>query len=101
MIIDQLIEKTSSAQARERLLLEPGDLTLNKAVRIGSHVEAALKGAQQLTKASSLARATNTAVQNVHSHGLRPCHTESSADPCAFQAPLWELWFHQAQIQSL
>ncbi|XP_070537506.1 uncharacterized protein [Ptychodera flava] len=42
MVRDQLIEKTNSTRVRERLLMEPDTLTLEKAVTLAEQIESAL-----------------------------------------------------------
>lgn len=51
LIVDQLIEKTSCTQLRERLLLEPDSMTLADALVIGKQLETALTEARKLGRA--------------------------------------------------
>ena len=51
LLVDQLIEKTSSAQLRERLLLEPDTMTLPDALVIGKQLETALLEAHRFSRA--------------------------------------------------
>ena len=53
-IRDHLIEKTLSARVRERLLLEPDSLTLDRAVELAVQVEGALRDAGRLASSSLL-----------------------------------------------
>nr|XP_046227708.1 zinc finger protein 585A-like [Scatophagus argus]XP_046227718.1 zinc finger protein 585A-like [Scatophagus argus] len=46
LILDQLIEKTNNPQLKERLLLERGSLTLDKALLISKEVESALNDSE-------------------------------------------------------
>uniref|UniRef100_A0A672ZE48 Paraneoplastic antigen Ma-like C-terminal domain-containing protein n=1 Tax=Sphaeramia orbicularis TaxID=375764 RepID=A0A672ZE48_9TELE len=51
LIVDQLIEKTSCNQLRERLLLEPDTMTLADALAIGKQVETVLMEARHFVRA--------------------------------------------------
>ncbi len=51
LIVDQLIEKTSCNQLRERLLLEPDSTTLADALVIGKQLETALMEARRFGRA--------------------------------------------------
>ena len=51
LIVDQLIEKTSCSQLRERLLLEPDSMTLADALVIGKQLESALIEARKFGRA--------------------------------------------------
>ena len=51
LIVDQLIEKTSCNQLRERLLLEPDSTTLADALVIGKQLETALMEARKFGRA--------------------------------------------------
>ena len=50
LIVDQLIERTSCAQLRERLLLEPDSMTLADAVVLGKQFETALMEARRFSR---------------------------------------------------
>ena len=51
LIVDQLIEKTSCNQLRERLLLEPDSMTLADALVIGKQLETALAEGRKFGRA--------------------------------------------------
>ena len=51
MLHDQIIEKTTSADIREKLLKEPDTLQLSRAVQIACQIETAKREAQQITGA--------------------------------------------------
>ena len=53
MIRDQLAEHTNNHKVRERLIMSPDDLTLNKALEMAFQIEAAAGFASQLAGASS------------------------------------------------
>ena len=58
LIRDQLIEKTNNPRVRERLLMEPDTLTLEKAITPTSRIEVALNESLTITK--SVTRATDS-----------------------------------------
>ena len=65
-IVDQLIERTSCTQLRERLLLEPDSMTLADAVMLGKQFETAIVLARRFSRAVlELVTSSPLAVQNV------------------------------------
>uniref|UniRef100_A0A3B3E1H7 Retrotransposon gag domain-containing protein n=1 Tax=Oryzias melastigma TaxID=30732 RepID=A0A3B3E1H7_ORYME len=65
LIVDQLIEKTSSHQLRERLLLESDSMTLADALVIGKQLESALSEARRFASAADLPVTSSPSAQTV------------------------------------
>uniref|UniRef100_A0A3B3H8G5 Retrotransposon gag domain-containing protein n=1 Tax=Oryzias latipes TaxID=8090 RepID=A0A3B3H8G5_ORYLA len=65
LIVDQLIEKTSSNQLRERLLLESNSMTLADALVIGKQLESALTEAHRFVRAADPPVTSSSPTQTV------------------------------------
>ena len=82
MLRDQIIEKTTSADIREKLLMEPDTLQLSRAVQIACQIETAKREAQQITaKPQSM-----DSIQKV-SKGFRPAPKSDSKEESQFFPP--------------
>uniref|UniRef100_A0A1I8GCR9 C2 domain-containing protein n=1 Tax=Macrostomum lignano TaxID=282301 RepID=A0A1I8GCR9_9PLAT len=58
MVRDQLIEKTCMPRIRERLLMEPDDLTLEKSLQLANQIETAINEAKVLNGTSGASQKT-------------------------------------------
>uniref|UniRef100_A0A8C7WWC8 Retrotransposon gag domain-containing protein n=1 Tax=Oryzias sinensis TaxID=183150 RepID=A0A8C7WWC8_9TELE len=66
LIVNQLIEKTSSNQLRERLLLESDSMTLADALVIGKQLESALAEAHRFARAADPPVTSSSPTYNQH-----------------------------------
>ena len=87
MIRDQLIEKTCTPRIRERLLMEPDTLTLDRTVTLAGQIEAAIREARtfsgltsptssQLRQLTREGTSVPADVQGVHYHEDHRRHTQ-------------------------
>jgi hypothetical protein len=83
MVRDQLIEKTCVPRIRERLLMEPDDLTLQKSLRIAVQIETAMKEAKAIAGASNAAQGPQTVhVVSKQKARARPKKTHKDGEKC-------------------
>ena len=83
MLRDQIIEKTTSADIRKKLLMErPDTLQLSRAVQIACQIETAKREAQQITGATAKPQSMDS-IQKV-SKGFRPAPKSDSKEESPF-----------------
>ena len=82
MLRDQIIEKTTSADIREKLLMEPDTLLLSKAVQIACQIETTKREEQQITRATAKPQSMDS-IQKV-SKGLRSAPKSDSKEEASY-----------------
>ncbi|XP_022781789.1 uncharacterized protein LOC111322851 [Stylophora pistillata] len=82
MIQDQLIEKTSVKRIRERLLLEPDSLTVERAIQLALQVETALLEARTLQPSQVQHVSRKPFRAHEESKHLPPLAAKSSSERC-------------------